>query len=108
MFHLVTAKTSLADLVGPESTLLLDTLDIESDWLLQPVATWPRSDDDRKALEYISIVNVVNDIAEWGVKMMTDFANIIITDSQQRRYLLQRVEYSRERFDSFKKQTLNK
>ncbi|KAG0717600.1 hypothetical protein GWK47_054094 [Chionoecetes opilio] len=45
MFPQVTAKTTLADLVGPESHLLLDTLGIEYDWLLQPVATWPRSDD---------------------------------------------------------------
>ncbi|KAG0723910.1 hypothetical protein GWK47_041758 [Chionoecetes opilio] len=104
----VTAKTTLADLVGPESHLLLDTLGIEYDWLLQPVATWPRSDDYSKALEYVSNVKVVNDIAERGVKMMTDFANIITTDSQQKQYLLQTVEYNRERFDSFKKQTLRK
>ncbi|KAG0703269.1 hypothetical protein GWK47_024898 [Chionoecetes opilio] len=32
---------------------MLDTLD-EYDWLLQPVATWPRSDDYSKALEYVS------------------------------------------------------
>ncbi|KAG0706298.1 hypothetical protein GWK47_024335 [Chionoecetes opilio] len=49
MFPQVTAKTTLADLVGPESHLLLDTLGIEYDWLLQPVATWPRSDDYSKA-----------------------------------------------------------
>ncbi|KAG0712250.1 hypothetical protein GWK47_018903 [Chionoecetes opilio] len=108
MFPQVTAKTTLADLVGPESHLLLDTLGIEYDWLLQPVATWPRSDDYSKALEYVSNVKVVNDIAERGVKMMTDFANIITTDSQQKQYLLQTVEYNRERFDSFKKQTLKK
>ncbi|KAG0723598.1 hypothetical protein GWK47_042397 [Chionoecetes opilio] len=106
LFGKVTAKTTLADLVGPESHLLLDTLGIEYDWLLQPVATWPRSDDYSKALEYVSSVKVVNDIAERGVKMMTDFANIITTDSQQKQYLLQTVEYNRERFDSFKKQTL--
>ncbi|KAG0725176.1 hypothetical protein GWK47_039105 [Chionoecetes opilio] len=76
-------------LVGPESHLLLDTLGIEYDWLLQPVATWPRSDDYSKALEYVSNVKVVNDIAERGVKMMTDFANIITTASQQKQYLLQ-------------------
>ena len=108
VFPQVTVKTTLADLVGPESDLLLDTLGIESDWLLQPVATWPRSDDYSKALEYVSNVKVVNDIAERGVKMMSDFAIIITTDSQQREYLLQTVEYHHERFDSFKKQILNK
>ena len=107
VFPRVTAKMTLADLVGPECHLLLDTLSIESDWLLQPVVTCPRSDDYSKALEYVSNVKVVNDIAERGVKMMSDFANIITTDSQQREYVLQIVEYNHERFDSFKKQTLN-
>ena len=108
MFPQVTAKTTLPDLIGPESHLLLDTLGIECDWLLQPVSTWSGSDGYNKALEYVRNVKVVNDIAERGVKMMSDFANIITTDSQQRGYLLQAVEYNRERFDSFKKQTLNK
>ena len=44
----------------------------------------------------------------WMLQLMIDFVNIIITDSQQRQYLVQTVEYNRERFDSFKKQTLNK
>ncbi|KAG0727483.1 hypothetical protein GWK47_003996 [Chionoecetes opilio] len=94
MIPQVTAKTTLADLFGPESHLLLDTLGIEYDWLLQPVATWPRSDDYSKPLEYVSNVKVVNDIAERGVKMMTDFANIITIDFQQKQYLLQTVEYN--------------
>ena len=46
----------LAVLVGPESALLLDTLDFESDWLLQPMVAWSRSDDYKKVLEYISNV----------------------------------------------------
>ena len=49
------------DLVSPEGDLLLDTLDFESDWLLQPVVTWSRSDDYKKALEYVSNGKVVND-----------------------------------------------
>ena len=76
------ANTTLADLIGPEIHLLFDTLDIESNWFLQPVVTWPRSDDYSKALDYIRNAKVVNDIAERGVKMITEFANIItIKDS---------------------------
>ena len=49
MFSQVTAKTTLTDLVGLESHLLLDTHDIASDWLRQPVNIWPMYDGYRKA-----------------------------------------------------------
>ena len=39
--------------------------------------------------------------------MMSDFANIITTDSKQREYLLQAVEYNRQKFSSFSKACLN-
>ena len=52
----------LDDLTSPESGLLLDTPDFESDWLLQPVLTWSRSDDYKKALEYVNNGKVVSDI----------------------------------------------
>ena len=64
-------------------------------------------DGYRKAPEYISNVIVVNEIAEWGVKM-TGSANIISTDSQPSQYLLLIVEYDHIQFDNFMKQTLDK
>ena len=68
---------------------------------------WPMYDGYRKAPEYISNVIVVNEIAEWGVKM-TGSANIISTDSQPSQYLLLIVEYDHIQFDNFMKQTLDK
>ena len=101
VFQLVTAKTRLVALIGPESHLLFDILSIGPDWLLDPVESWPENDDYQKALEY-----VVNDVAKRGVKMMSGFANVITTDPKQRKYLLQAVEYNRRHFESFKKETL--
>ncbi len=59
-------------------------------------------------MECVRYLRVVNGIAERGVKMISDFANVITTDPEQREYLLHAVEYNRRRFESFKKQTLNK
>ena len=84
----------LADLVSQESDLLFDTLHFVSGWLLQPVVTWARSDDYKKAVEYVSNVRVVNDIMGQAVKMMTILVNVIIMDFQ--------------RLSSFYKQTLCK
>ena len=86
----------LADLVSPESDLLLDTLNFESDWLLKPVVTWSKNDDYKRAVEYarnVRVVNdisgrVVNDIKGRAVKMMTILVNVIATDFQQIIFLL--------------------
>ncbi|KAK8394260.1 hypothetical protein O3P69_006451 [Scylla paramamosain] len=108
VFQKVTAKTTLVDLIGPESHLLLYILSIGPDWLLDRDESWSEKEDYKKVLEYVRNLRVVNDITERGVKMMSDFANGITTDPKQREYLLYAVEYSRQRFESFKKQTLNK
>ncbi len=106
VFQKVTGKTTLVDLISPESHLLLDILSIGPDWLVDWFESWPEK-DYKKALEHVRNLKVVNDIAECEVKMMSDFANVITTDPKQREYLLHAVEYSRQGFESFKKQTLN-
>jgi hypothetical protein len=55
----------------------------------------------------VKSLKVVNDIAERGVKMMSDFANVITTDKMQREHLLQAVEHHRQKFESFGKSCLN-
>lgn len=57
---------------------------------------------------FVRTVKVVNDTAERGVKLISDFANIITCDAEQRAALLQGVEKHRQQFKDFDKQTLNK
>ena len=104
LFPLVTSKTALVDLIGPESHIP----SIGLDWLLDPVEAWPKNDDYKKAVEYVTNLKVVNDVAERGVKIMSNFANVITTDPKQGEYLLQAVEYNRRRFVGVKEETLNK
>ena len=47
------------------------------------MVAWSRSDDYKKALEYVSNVKVVNDIEGLTVKIITIFVNVIATDFQQ-------------------------
>ena len=107
LFPAIQEETTLADLVGPESYLLFETLAISTDWLSEPVLSWPAMEDFQVADTYVKSLKVVNDIAERGVKMMSDYANKITTDNNQRQHLLQAVEYHRHRFTSFKKDCLN-
>ena len=108
VFPEINNNTTLADLVGPESYFLFDVLKIGTDWLSQPVETWTNSQEFKSAEKYVTSLKVVNDIAERGVKMISDFANVITTNSEQREMLLQAVEHNRKKYDSFKKACLNK
>ena len=63
LFQKVTGKTTLVDLIGPESHFLFDVLSIGSDLLLEPVESWTGNENYNKALEYVRNVRVLNDIA---------------------------------------------
>jgi hypothetical protein len=107
-FPKITGKTTLMELIGPESHFLFEVLGIDTKRQADPAESWQDNNDFRVARDYVISLKVVNDIAERGVKMMTDFAEVLTKDCKQREYLLQAVEYNRERFNSFKKATLNK
>ena len=102
----ITAETTLADLVGPQSYLVFDMLNIKSDWLKEPVDTWQDDSDYAKAHSIVKNLKVVNDVAERGIKMMSDYAEKITTDHQHRQVLLQVVEKHRNFFPSYQKKAL--
>ena len=57
---------------------------------------------------FLNSVKVVNDAAERGVKLSTDYAAILTDHPQQRERILQAVEDHRKRFPEFSKAALFK
>ena len=57
---------------------------------------------------FVNSVKVLNDAAERGVKLNTDYAAILTDDPQQRESILQAVEDHRKRFPEFSKAVLSK
>ena len=107
IFRQIKRNTTLKSLLGPESHMLFRNLNIRRDWLAKPVNQWAADEDFQVAEKFVRTVKVVNDAAERGVKLISDFATIITTDEQQRAWLLQGVEQHRKLFPSFDKKTLN-
>jgi hypothetical protein len=107
LFPKVCCDTSLADLIGPESHTLFQSLDISTGWLEKPVEDWSTDPDYQTAECFVRSIKVVNDAAERGVKLIADFATIITTDPEQRQALLQGVENHRHKYPDFKKKTLS-
>ena len=58
--------------------------------------------------QFVRTVKTVNDCAERGVKMITNYATILTKDEKIRDWLLQGVEMNRKKFPDFNIKTLNK
>ena len=87
------ARRDMAGVVGPESWLVFDLLKLsgDQDWLLASASTWHLSRDYSKLEVFAKNLTIVNDLAERGVHLATDF--IMRVDSEeQRQALLQVIE----------------
>lgn len=102
----ITESTSIEDLVGPESWFIFEALGIGCEWLRLPVTEWDSNPDFMEAAAFVKSVKVVNDAAERGIKLNSDYAAYITDKEQQRASLLQAVEEHRQMFPDFKKSTI--
>ena len=108
VFQELQDKTELHDLVGPKSYVLFSILGIDYEWLQQKPEEWESSSDYKEMESFVRTVKVTNDVAERGVKIISDYSKILTHDNSLRRKLLQGVEMSRKINPDFKKMTLNK
>ena len=106
-FQELTGKTELSDLCGPNSYMLFTILGTDSDWLHLSPDQWNDNAQYMEMEEYVRTVKVVNDAAERGIKLISDYSQILTKDNETRVKLLQGVEMSRKINPDFKKSTLN-
>ena len=101
------ARYKLANFVGPESWLIFDLFDMtgEQDWLLAPSSNWHLSSDFRKLEEYALSLVCVNDLAERGCHMATEFIKRVESE-EQRTALWQCLEDYRVKVPTTNKQDL--
>jgi hypothetical protein len=101
--------SSLIDLVGPKSWLLFHLLGMNHDqeWLQLPVEYWTLMKDYKNLRDFVSVLEVVNDSAERGIKIVSDFKDMCRNlDTQE--YLFQVVEAHRKKITDFKKSSLQR
>ena len=99
----------LSSFISKKSWLLFDLLGMKDsqDWLQTPVKMWDLFSDYKKLQEYVCNVHVVNDLAERGMHLITEFASKC-ENKEEREALLQVVEQHRKMFKDFSKGTLSK
>ena len=106
--HEATPVSNLSSFVSEESWLLFDLLGLQDcqEWLQTPVKMWDLFSDYRKFKEYVINVSVVNDLAERGMHLITEFASKC-KNREEREAVLQVVEEHRKNFPDFSKKTLS-
>jgi len=99
-------NTSLTDLVGPQSWHIFAALGNDFHWLEKPPNEWQRNEAFQQTKAFVRTVKVINDAAERGVKLNTDYAQIITDSEEQKKSLIQAVESHRRNYPDFRKSTL--
>jgi hypothetical protein len=108
IFPVLTPSTNIQLLVGPNSWFIFQQLGCDGEWLKNCPTTWKDNEEYKKMHYIFTNIKVVNDTAERGVKLVSDFAHSITNNEQQRQYLLQVVEHNRSTIPDFRKKTLMK
>ena len=69
----VTLSTNLADLAGPDSWFTFHILQLNSEFLTYDVADWLQLAAYQASAVNLEALNIINDCAERGVKLSSDF-----------------------------------
>lgn len=92
----ITLTTTLADLVTTDSWYVFHLLQLDPQFLTEDVTAWPSSATYQSSLINLRALNVVNDCAERGVKLSSDFLSSAKGEEHYQN-VLQVVEQDRKR-----------
>jgi hypothetical protein len=92
----ITLSTTLADLVGVDSWFVFEILKLDPDFLTEEVEAWSTSVAYQSSLKNLQAINVVNDCAERGVKLSSDFLSTARREDHYQN-VLQVVEQDRQK-----------
>ena len=98
----ITESTTLADLVAQDSWFLLNSLQIDHEFLKEPAETWSHSTSYQASLKNIDALNVVNDCAERGIKLSSDFLSAAKSEEHYQN-VLQVAEADRKKMPNLRK-----
>ena len=98
----------LVNLLSKETFNFFHRFNIKIDFLRQNPNTWPQNNNFQEGLKIVKTLKVVNDMAERGIKLITDFNDLLTKDEEQKQYVLQVVSKCRALYPDVSKSTLTK
>ena len=93
----------------PETKMVLtmfNTLNMNYHFLKDNPSLWWENPVYQDCVMHLKNLRVVNDVAERGVKLISDYNNAVTTEENQKQYLLQVVAQFRREFPNADKSTL--
>ena len=98
----------LTDFVGRGSLFMFDVLGFGKQWLKLHPNQWSQDPAYLEMRRFVDCLLPTNDAAERGIKLVSDYANSLTKDPDQKQFLLQVVEQSRRECPDVSKKTLAK
>ena len=105
-FPVLTPTTTIHSLISSMSWFPFDLLGLSPKWLELPPSQWDQDPDYREMEKFARSVKLTNDIAERGVKLISDYSDKLTKDSDERKKLVMVVQNHRQAFPAFRKKDL--
>ncbi len=99
-------KSSIADFVTSNTMKFFGRFDIDTEFLNHDPATWTQINGYNEARAFLKTLKVVNDSAERGVKLMSEYNQILSKNEQEKQWILLVVAKFRELYKSHHKKDL--
>lgn len=100
----VYCEKQIDSFITPESRSFFRRFEIKEDFLKIDPADWQQRSSYQNGLKIVNQLKVVNDVAERGVYLFSEYNNILTNSEEQKQFLVQLVvDYRRTIPDSRKK-----
>lgn len=99
-------KSGLHQFVNEGTRRFFSRFKIQDEFLQKNPKDWPDNEIFQKGLKIVQSIKVVNDSAERGVKLISDYNKILSKDEEQKQFLMTVVAENRKLFPDSKKKTL--
>ena len=96
---------ALPDFVTTSTIKLLQILGLDETFLEEDPQQWEANKSYNEATNIISALRVTNDLAERGVALMQSFNEALVRNEEEKQFVLQMVEYHRNKFPKSVKAT---
>ena len=104
--RVLATRLQLSDFVKNESHFVFDVLNFDKTWLDLPFSEWSLHEGYIELKNFVNTMLVTNDAAERGIRIASNYIDILTKDASERQDLLQTVEYTRKKMVDAKKTTV--
>ena len=90
----------LSDFVTTSTKRFFNILHVNEDFLQKDPLEWIADKKYQRSLDLVKSVRVINDLAERGVALMTEFNASLTKSEEQKQFLLQVVKAHRKKYSA--------